>query len=313
MSEQPVGTPPGGPSGPEAAESTATAVRPVPRHASAGAETATGVVVGVDDSNSARAAVAWAAVAAQRRGVGLHLVEVLPGPMADTGTPHGRARALLSRAQGIARSISPDLEISMCTQSGRVGPALVAYSAQATLLVVGSNGPGGPIPLSLGSILGEVTAHCECPVILVPPRAVARPRHEDAPVVVALDEGPDGPSALAFAAETAQNRGAALWVLTGAEASGRDGAGGQSATSAQAQLAQLRETHPGLDIHTETVTGRVEDALLSTDARAQLLVVARDRGVGGLASGWARHFLPVLSACPVAVVSSSTSASTAPR
>ena len=261
-------------------------------------DTATGVVVGVDDSNSARAAVAWAAAAAERRGLGLHLVEVLPGPETGDGTPHGRARALLYRAQGIARAIGPDLEISMRTLTGRVGPALVTYSAGATLLVVGSNGPGGPIPLSLGSILGEVTTHCACPVILVPARAEPHLRDDDAPVVVALDDGADGQSALAFAADTAHHRGAALWVLAGADAPG----GGDSAGQTAAPLAQLQQNHPGLDVHTETVTGRLEDALLNADARAQLIVVARKRGMGG-ASGWSRHFLPVLSACPVAVVS----------
>jgi nucleotide-binding universal stress UspA family protein len=255
------------------------------------AEPATGVVVGVDDSNSARAAVAWAAAAAQRRGLDLHLVEVLPGPGVEDGTPHGRARALLFRAQGIARSISPDLTITMCTLSGRVGPALVEYSADAALLVVGSNGRGGPIPLSLGSILGEVTTHCGCPVIVVP--AGARRHAEDAPVMVALDDDPDGQRALAFAADTAERRGAALWVLAGADGSDHDG---------EAEIARLQASRPGLAITREPVAGRVEDALVNADARAQLLVVAgRARGVS-----WARHFLPVLSTCPVAVVPSTS-------
>jgi hypothetical protein len=41
------------------------------------------------------------------------------------------------------------------TLSGRVGPALVAHSAHAGLLVLASNGPGGPSLLLLGFILGE--------------------------------------------------------------------------------------------------------------------------------------------------------------
>jgi nucleotide-binding universal stress UspA family protein len=302
--------------GPTGASGTATAVSTeAPQPPAPGAGTATGVVVGVDDSNSARAAVVWAATAADRRGLELHLVEVLPGQAgspSEPGTPHGRARALLTRAQGVARSINPNLTISMHTLSGRVGPALVGYAASASLLVVGSNGPGGPIPLSLGSILGEVTAHCECPVILVP--ASVRPRADAAPVLVALDDTPTGQRALEFAADAAHRRGAALRALSGASRSDHDGSAGQpTATSARGQLDQLAQRYPGLDLHVETVTGSIEEALLDAGATAQLIVVASQRrgaGLAGSATGWTRHFLPVLSTCPVAVVSTRTRAST---
>jgi nucleotide-binding universal stress UspA family protein len=284
-----------------------------PQQAPRGIGTATGVVVGVDDSNSARAAVAWAATAAHRRGSDLALVEVLPGQAGSPdqpGTPHGRARALLSRAQGIARAIDPGLTTSMHTLSGPVGPALVRYAAGASLLVVGSNGPGGPIPLSLGSILGEVTTHCECPVILVPPAAASRTRAEHAPILVALDDTPDGQRALEFAAETAHRRGATLWVLAADIPEHDDPSGPPADTSIRRRLAQLGERYPGLDIHTETVSGQVDDAMLRADANAQLIVVASRRRGAGLAGGWTRHFLPVLSTCPVAVVSTRTRATT---
>lgn len=269
-----------------------------PPQAPAATGQVTGVVVGVDDSNSARAAVAWAAQAADRRGLALHLVEVLPaagGAGDEAGVPHGRARALLSRAKLIAHGISPDLEITMHTLTGRVGPALVDYATEASLLVVGSNGPGGPIPLSLGSVLGEVTTHCRCPVILVPAGGRTRARSEDAPVLVALDDSPDGERALAFAADAADRRGVALRVLSERE-SDQD----------SPQLAQLRERHPGLEIRTDTVPPPVEDELLGADASAQLIVAPSRRRGGVLGSGWTGHFLPILCRCPVAVVSTMT-------
>ena len=265
------------------------------------------VVVGVDDSTSARAAVAWAAVAAARRGSELHLIEVLPGPggsPGEPGTPHGRARALLSRAQGIARAIDPDLAVTMHTLSGRVGPALVGYAAGASLLVVGSNGPGGPIPLSLGSVLGEVTTHCDCPVVLVPASGAATPRRADAPILVALDDSPDGRRALDFAAETARRRGAPLWVLSGAA-----GAAGAEYDE-PAVRARLEERYPGLEVRTESVTGSLDDAMLRADAGVQLIVLAPRRRGAALPGGWTRRFLPLLSTCPVAVVSTGTRAST---
>jgi nucleotide-binding universal stress UspA family protein len=262
----------------------------------------TGVVVGVDGSNSARAAVAWAAQAAERRGLALHLVEVLPstgGAADEAGLPHGRARALLSRARSIAHRVSPNLLITMHTLSGRVGPALVNYATEAGMLVVGSNGPGGPIPLSLGSVLGEVTSHCRCPVILVPAGARTRARTKDAPVLVALDDSPDGERALAFAADAANRRGVVLRVLLG-----------RAADQDSPRLAALRDRHPGLEIRADTVTGSVEDELLGADASVQLIVVPSRRRGGVLGSGWTGHFLPILCRCPVAVVSTMTREST---
>jgi nucleotide-binding universal stress UspA family protein len=262
-------------------------------------DTATGVVVGVDDSLSARAAVAWAAAEAGRRGVGLHLVEALPvgvGGETESGVPHGRARVLLFRAQGIARATSPGLAVTMQTMSGRVGSALVSSAAHAGLLVVGSNGPGGPIPLSVGSILGHVIAHAECPVVLVP-AATPRPRALDGSVLVALDGSADDDQVLDFAAETAHRAGAAL--VTVCAATHADGDEEQQRDVAVA--ARLRERFPGLTVRTESIVAPLEDALLHLHD-AQLIVLASRRGRAGASSSWTRRFLPVLSSCPVAVV-----------
>jgi hypothetical protein len=77
-----------------------------------------------------------------------------------------------------------------------VGPALVSYAAGATLLVVGSNGPGGAIPLSLGAILGEVTSHSECPVMW---RALALATSKATPAKVANAEAVANPNRTAGA------------------------------------------------------------------------------------------------------------------
>lgn len=273
----------------------------------------TGVVVGVDGSASARAAVAWAAAAAGRRGATLHLVEVLP-PGADPtiegtdqpGTPHGRARAQLTRARQIARTTSPGLDVTMHTRTGRVGPALVDHAAEASMLVVGSNGPGGPIPLSLGSILGDVTRHCACPVVLVPAAVRASAAPTAGPVLVALEDGPDGDRALVFAADVAERREVGLTVLV----SGPNDAN----AVAPGQLAEVRRLYPDLPLELRTIEASPADALLAADADAALLVVTpqgrrrtREHPIGG----WTAHFLPILSTCPVAVVSSHTRGSAA--
>jgi nucleotide-binding universal stress UspA family protein len=266
----------------------------------------TGIVVGVDDSASARAAVAWGAVAAARRGVDLDLVEVLPfAPEQATattgsapGTPYGRARALLARAERIARSCASGLTVTMHTLHGRVGPALVDYACEATMLVLGSNGPGGPIPLSLGAVVGEVTRHCSCPVVLVPPAARDRKRSDDGPVLVALEDGPDGDRALSVAAEVASHRGVPLTALVSAPAAETSDDAGP--------LDRIREQHPDLRIDCRTITTSPSDELLAAGTQAGLIVVpsqGRRPSRARPTAGWTGHFLPVLSTCPVAVVS----------
>ncbi len=273
-----------------------------------------GVVVGVDDSQSARAAVAWAAAAANHRGVGLDLVQVLPGasPASTTNdastadNARGRVRALLSRAQGIAHSTCPEVPTRMHTLHGRVAPALVGHAENAALLVVGSNGPGGPIPLSLGSIVGGVTRECPCPVVLVPAASTSS-RVRGGPVVVALEDTPDGERALAFAADAAHQRNVALVPLISAAP---DDAGSTSPSSPHSALLEsVRKTYPDLAVHPQSITERPAEALLRSDAEAQLIVVpsvGRRTNRSSSTSGWTGHFLPILSACPVAVVSTRT-------
>lgn len=263
--------------------------------------TARGVVVGVDGSASARAAVLWGAAAASRRNLDLHLVEVLPGP-ADSGIP-GRARALLSRARQTASAAFPELVVTTDTLTGRVGPTLVDHAEEAALVVLGSNGPGGPVPLSLGSVVGAVTRQCTCPVVLVPPAARSQAPPGGAPVLVALEDGPDGERALAFAADVASRRGAPLTALV---STGGADAGPPSEPDS---LVAVREEYPGLVVRCRAISTSPADALLAEDDRAGLIVVpsqSRRSSREHPTAGWTGHFLPVLSACPVAVVSAHT-------
>lgn len=123
-----------------------------------------GVAVGVDGSIGVLSAVAWAGAEAARRGVGLHLVQVLP-PLGGSGTDPealspGRARALLHRAMGAVGMVVPDVAVSTATVEGHVGPALVSYAAAAPLLVVGSHGRS--TAMSAGRAVTHVAAHARC-------------------------------------------------------------------------------------------------------------------------------------------------------
>lgn len=262
----------------------------------------TGIVVGVDGSRCALAAVRWAAAEAARRGAELDLVQVLPPAGrsgGDRGLPHGRARALLYRAAGAALAVAPAIPVSMATVYGKVGPALVSYAADASLLVVGSNGPGGPIPLSVGRVLGEVTAHAECPVIIVPRTRADLSARSSRSVFLAAEDVTDDERALDFAAQTAHRWGVPLVVL-----SGRTGRAGHGNTPGLApdDAARYRERYPGLTIESRVVAGRNDGPMWWLRQGAQLIVVSSLRGAAGALSGWTRHFLPILSPCAVAVV-----------
>jgi len=268
----------------------------------------TGVVVGVDGSRSARAAVRWAAAEAARRGVELDLVEVLPAAdssVLDTGLlPHGRARALLYRAAGAALAVAPAVRVSMATVCGKVGPSLVSYAAQADLLVVGSNGPGGPIPLSVGRVLAEVTAHAECPVIIVPTTRADPSAASGRSVFVAVGNMRDDEPALDFAAETAHRWAVPLVVLQGPTSGRSRGGHGGTDGLTTGDAARYRDRYPGLTIESRDVAGRTESWMWWAGRTGGLIVVGsllRGSAASAL-SGWTRRFLPVLSPCPVAVV-----------
>jgi len=272
---------------------------------------ATGVVVGVDGSVSARGAVIWAAAEAARRGDALHLVEVLPpstGPSEmGAGVPRGRARALLHRARGEAHTVSPTTPVTMATVQGRVGPALVSYAVHAGLLVVGSNGPGGPIPLSVGRVLHEVTTHAECPAVVVPATRAGSPAAASSrPVLVAVDGTTAGELALAFAAETAHRLAVPLVALTTGKGRHRSRRGEEHELSTE-EPARYQERYPGLTIESRDVTGRPEEYVLHAGRGAQLIVVSslRPGAAAGSLVGWTRQLL-FYSPCAVAVVSPRT-------
>jgi nucleotide-binding universal stress UspA family protein len=253
-----------------------------------GAIRAARVVVGVDGSSSALAAVTWAAAEAARRDGELHLVEVLPASDAAGlagGRPQGRARALLYRAAETARAVSPTVPVSTTALSGKVGPSLLSQATGAELLVVGSNGPGGPIPLSVGRVLGEVTGRAGCPAVVVPGRRTGLSSTSGA-VLVAVDGDTESEGALAFAADTALRWGKPLIVLdprnTGTHLGG--------------------ERYPGLVVR--SAAEESVDAVMRADDSIRLVVLGtlRRSATAGGVPGWNRHFLPLYCPCPVAVV-----------
>ena len=131
-------------------------------------------MVGIDGSEPAERALDWAVAEASRRDAPLHLVTAWMFPMAPgyafTATVpqvHEAAREVCERAADEVRGRAPQLHVSTETVQQTAGPALVAASDGADLLVVGSRGLGGFEGLVLGSVSQYCARHASCSVVVV--------------------------------------------------------------------------------------------------------------------------------------------------
>ena len=132
------------------------------------------VVVGVDGSEPSARALDWAVTEAAYRGAPLHLVTAWLFPMAEgyalTATVpqvHEAAGEVCERAADDVRRRAPQLRVSTETVQHTPGPALVAASDPADLLVVGSRGLGGFEGLVMGSVSQYCARHASCTVVVV--------------------------------------------------------------------------------------------------------------------------------------------------
>jgi nucleotide-binding universal stress UspA family protein len=136
------------------------------------------IVVGVDGSENARAALHWALDEACLRNAAVDVVYAWHMPYLD-GYPYGvvdvhpgeferDARQLLDKIVGGVDSTGvPAVEpILICDGAAR---ALLDTAKGADLLVVGSRGRGGFTGLLLGSVSQQVVHHAPCPVVVIPP------------------------------------------------------------------------------------------------------------------------------------------------
>lgn len=142
-----------------------------------------GVVVGVDGSEEATQAVAFAAAEADREGQELTVLYAFygPDPVIDAGlTPTRLAelmvdeeRTVLSETAAGLREDYPDLVVHEVLESHKDPvTALVDAAAEARLLVVGSRGRGGIKRLLLGSTAHGVLKHLPCPTVITRIRRV---------------------------------------------------------------------------------------------------------------------------------------------
>lgn len=264
-----------------------------------------GVVVGVDGSDGAMAAVRWAAARAASTGAPLRLVYAYPPPTPLPAVPVGTplpeplpadyaraAEEVLASAADTARSAG---EVQVSTEVVVGGPAqvLIDASREAELVVIGSRGLGGFAGLLLGSVGTQVAAHAHCPAVVVRESAT-RP---DGPVVVGVDGSEPAAAALRLAfAEAARRKVPVVAVnawsrpmpMSVAEAAALGIAEGfdpaafeQSARSVLTEaLEPLRRAFPDVSVRAETPESGPAAALIEASRDASIVMVG-SRGRGG--------------------------------
>ena len=139
------------------------------------------IVVGVDNSDGAKAALAFAHEEARLRDATLRAVHAwqfgyvgytgFEGAVPTIGGDMHELRAAAAAAlEAAVREAIPDaggVEIEQRVVEGTAGAALVDESHDADLLVVGSRGHGGFASLLLGSVSQQCAQHAACPVVIV--------------------------------------------------------------------------------------------------------------------------------------------------
>jgi nucleotide-binding universal stress UspA family protein len=137
------------------------------------------IVVGVDGSESSRAALRWASRQARLTGCGVQAViawhhPVMAGgfgwaPVSEMDITDFKELAAKQLAEVIADEIDPGLDVRVRSSvvEGNAAQVLLEAAREADLLVVGSRRHGG----FTSALLGSVSQHCahlaSCPIVII--------------------------------------------------------------------------------------------------------------------------------------------------
>ncbi|WP_063910184.1 universal stress protein [Herbidospora yilanensis] len=270
------------------------------------------VVVGVDGSRQALAAVLWAVDDAERHGRDLRIVHVVP-PVVLGGRPYERAlddaareegERMLTEAADLAAESRADVRTTTELLYGDATEILRAQAVDAAAVVVGSRGLNGFAGLLLGSVAMGLAGQVAVPVVVVH-GAPAVMRRE---IVAGLDPEDDVHPALDYAFEEARARGSRLRVVYAWDMpSGRldpEIIAQALRERARGVLAPWTERYPMVEPAVSVVRGNAVAALCQASVRADLVVVG-SRGRGTIRSavlGSVSHGVLHHASCPVAVV-----------
>ena len=278
------------------------------------------IVVGIDETGSSDAALAWAVDEARRQGRQLTLMHATRPVYGVPAYPFSRPSAVfgwvperavqapapeddhvLAKAARWVRSQACEVDYEVATRVENPAAMLIDASRTAACVVVGGRSRGRVTSALLGSTSMDVAAHAACPAVVV------RGQHErgDAddesqpvqvkygPVVVGSDGSDVSESALAEGFRQAEARGVPLvalhaWSLdfdgTGfavlSSERDRRDAEEHERTVADRVVAAWSEKYPHVPVESRVVNGHPVQMLVDASGDAGLLVVG-ERGRGG--------------------------------
>jgi len=140
----------------------------------AAAATQPRIIVGVDGSDSAQAALRWAVRQAKLAGgrveavIAWHYPAVYGWETAGVdGDFEGDARQALAEALAAVTGQEPDVPVVPLVTEGYPADVLLHAAKGADLLVLGSRGRGGVTSALLGSVSLHCVMHAHCPVLVL--------------------------------------------------------------------------------------------------------------------------------------------------
>jgi nucleotide-binding universal stress UspA family protein len=260
------------------------------------------VLVGTDGSESALAAVRWAAGEAQRRHTDLHVLHAYAETWltADAVPEHtfielarNQAEQILADARVAAHAVAPDLTTHTDAVLGEPAVTLLKAAGTAGLVVVGHRGRGGFTSLLLGSVGHRVATHASCPTVVVRGRSVGL----EGPIVVGADGSPAADHALQLAFEEATARHTAVTAIRAYQPPAMPPTPGMPGipplttslevdtttehTRLGQSLAAWRDKYPSVSVEAVVARGNPARILVGASHTAQLVVVG-NRGHGSL-------------------------------
>lgn len=284
-------------------------------------------LVGIDGSAAAEAAVRYAARDADRRGLDLQLLHVIPtvalGTIPGSDAPQALAEMaprlrhrrdhVLGEAATLARDVLPPDRVSTRMVAGERVPELLSAAVGARMVVLGSPWHPRVDRLIIGSVVAGVAAKAPCPVVGVPEGWSSADEHGRVVVGVKNPEDAAAVSLVGRAIEVAGERKARLTILhawefpvvydnmiatTPEEQAWNRIKGG----SLDELVRQARGPHDEVAVDFRTVHGQGAHALVEASGSADLIVISRRRHafpsghLGAAGRAVLRH-----SRCPVEV------------
>lgn len=133
------------------------------------------IVVGVDGSESSKAALRWAAKLSPSIGGTIEAVVAWEYPMMlgweggipDWWRPDDDAKKILEETLEEVFGKTPPKGLVGSVRQGHPTTILLDASKGAQMLIVGSRGHGGFVGLLLGSVSSACAEHATCPVLVV--------------------------------------------------------------------------------------------------------------------------------------------------